>query len=302
MSYYVVMTEDGSRELSLAVSGRPRRAFRKGHRRSGRSGASPTLQRVESSPLGRSIASIRSIPLRPLLELYTATCGLVWKPITQRKYGVDLERFLGWLEQTRRPVTTAAVDLPTLAAYVAGLRERPKMTGGGRGRPGSVARTIALDRATTLSANSVNYYVRPLRSFVGWLVDEGYLVVDPFRKARRPGTRAALLPTEETPTKSATLEDLRALELGCDGDSPLDLRDRAIVAVLVTTAARNSSVRLLRLYDVAFSAQSSGFDGRRAARPSRSPSTPKLGLPSRPTSPRRGRRFWNCARTPAICS
>ncbi len=53
-----------------------------------------------------------------------------------------------------------------------------------------------------------------------------------------------------TPTKSATLEDLRDLERGCAGDSPIDLRDRAIVAVLVTTAARNSSVRLLRVDDV----------------------------------------------------
>jgi integrase len=46
------------------------------------------------------------------------------------------------------------------------------------------------------------------------------------------------------------LADLRALEAGCGGERPLDLRDRAIVSVLVTTAARNSSVRLLRIEDV----------------------------------------------------
>jgi len=78
------------------------------------------------------------------------------------------------------------------------------------------------------------------------------LGIDPFRKARRPGARAALLPSEETPTKSATLDDLQALERGCAGDSPIDLRDRAIVALFVTTAARNTSVRLLRLEDVDF--------------------------------------------------
>jgi integrase/recombinase XerD len=181
-----------------------------------------------------------------------ATCGYAWKPITRRKYAVDFERFVGWLEHTGRPVAIVAVDLSTLAAYVAFLRERPKVTGGWRGTLGSVERAIAAGGASTLSANSINCYLRPLRSFVGWLVDEGHLAIDPFRKARRPGTRAALLPAEETPTKSATLEDLRALERGCAGDAPIDMRDRAIVAVFVTTAARNSSVRLLRVDDVDF--------------------------------------------------
>ncbi len=55
---------------------------------------------------------------------------------------------------------------------------------------------------------------------------------------------------EETPTRGATLADLRALAAGCAGDRPRDLRDGAIVAILVTTAARNSAVRLLRLDDV----------------------------------------------------
>jgi integrase/recombinase XerC len=84
------------------------------------------------------------------------------------------------------------------------------------------------------------------------LVDEGLLVVNPFRRSRRRASLNPLLPTEETPTKSATLEDLRALERGCQGESPLDLRDRSIVSILVTTAARNSSVRLLRIEDVDF--------------------------------------------------
>ena len=38
----------------------------------------------------------------------------------------------------------------------------------------------------------------------------------------------------------------------CAGDRPLDLRDRAIVSILKTTAARNSGVRLLRLEDLDF--------------------------------------------------
>ena len=76
--------------------------------------------------------------------------------------------------------------------------------------------------------------------------------VNPFRRSRRRAALNPLLPSEETPTKSATLDDLQALERGCAGEEPLDLRDRAIVSILVTTAARNSSVRLLRVGDVDF--------------------------------------------------
>lgn len=44
--------------------------------------------------------------------------------------------------------------------------------------------------------------------------------------------------------------DLQAFDAGWAGNRPIDLRDRAIVAILVTTAGRNSAVRLLRLDDV----------------------------------------------------
>jgi integrase/recombinase XerD len=150
------------------------------------------------------------------------------------------------------PATTASLDFLTLADYVANLRVRPKVAGVWRGAPDALGRTLAAGSIETLSANSVNAYVRPLRSLAIWLVDEGLLAVNPFRRSRRRASLNPLLPSEETPTKSATLDDLRALERGCLGDGPLDLRDRAIVSILVTTAARNSSVRLLRVGDVDF--------------------------------------------------
>ena len=68
-------------------------------------------------------------------------------------------------------------------------------------------------------ANSVNAYVRPLRSLAIWLVDEGILSINPFRRSRRRAALNPLLPSEETPTKSATLDDLQALERGCAGEA-----------------------------------------------------------------------------------
>jgi integrase len=193
-----------------------------------------------------------SLPLRPLIAEYTATFGSAWAPVTRRKHRDDFARFNDWLEAHGLPLTTGSLDFMTLVDYVTDLRARPKVCGVWRGSLNALARSIQSGPVQTLSANSVNAYVRPLRSLAIWLVDEGLLALNPFRRSRRRAALNPLLPSEETPTKSATLDDLRALERGCAGDGPLDLRDQAIVSILVTTAARNSSVRLLRLEDLDF--------------------------------------------------
>ncbi len=94
--------------------------------------------------------------------------------------------------------------------------------------------------------------MRPLRSLAIWLVEEGPIKANPFARSRRRTALNPLLPSEDTPTKGATLADLQALERGCTGEDPLALRDQAIVAIVKTTAARNSSVRLLEVEDVDF--------------------------------------------------
>jgi integrase len=192
------------------------------------------------------------LPLRPLIAEYTATFGSTWRPVTRRKHADDFARLITWLTENGLPVTTASLDFMTLVDYVGYLRIRPKVSGVWRGGADALGRSLRLAPLQTLSANSVNAYVRPLRSLVIWLVDEGLLACDPFRRSRRRAALNPLLPSEETPTKSATLDDIRALEAGCAGDRPLDLRDRAIVSILKTTAARNSGVRLLRLEDLDF--------------------------------------------------
>jgi integrase len=190
------------------------------------------------------------LPLLPLIAEYTATFGSTWGAATRSKHAGDFARYLAWLDANGLPATTASLDFPPLLAYVEDLRARPRVTGVWRGAPDALARTLAAGSTATLSANTVSTYVRPLRSLVIWLVDEGILAANAFRRSRRRAALNPLLPYEETPTKSATLDDLRALERGCAGEMPLDLRDRAMASVLMTTAARNSSVRLLRIADV----------------------------------------------------
>jgi integrase len=201
---------------------------------------------------GCRVDSLPALALRPLIAEYTATFGSTWAPVTRRKHADDFARLVDWLESHDLPVTTASLDFMTLVDYVTDLRSRPKVSGVWRGTPDALARSLQCGPVATLSANSVNAYVRPIRSLAIWLVDEGVISLNPFRRSRRRAALNPLLPSEETPTKSATLDDLHALERGCAGEAPLDLRDQAIVSILVTTAARNSSVRLLRLGDIDF--------------------------------------------------
>ena len=207
---------------------------------------------ARSWPAPQPAVPPQGAPLAPLIATYTALYGSAWRPLTCAKHAADFRRFLDWLAATGRPATTTALDLHTLAAYVEELRSRPKVCGVWRGDPGAVERSAAHSMAQPLSLNSVNAYMRPLRALCLWLLDEGYLTANPFRRTHRRAGLHPLLPSEETPPKSATLADLHALERGCAGAGSLDLRDRAIVSVLTTTAARNSAVRLLRTDDVDF--------------------------------------------------
>ena len=143
-----------------------------------------------------------SLPLRPLIAEYTATFGTGWGTVTRRKHADDFARFADWLETRELPVTTGSLDFATLADYVTDLRARPKVSGVWRGAPDALARSLQVGPVQTLSANSVNAYMRPLRSLAIWLVDEGLLGVNPFRRSRRRASLNPLLPCEETPTKS----------------------------------------------------------------------------------------------------
>ncbi len=190
------------------------------------------------------------VALEPLIATFVAEFGVGWRASTRAKHACDFTRFLDWLHATDRPLTLASFDFLTLVAYVEDLRTRPKVHGVWRGSRDIRDRLIERGPTEFLSANSINAYMRPLRSLAIWLFDEGYLERNPFRRSRRRAGHDPLLPSEETPPKGASLDDLRALEWGCRGDRAIDQRDRAIVSILTTTAARNSSVRLLRVGDI----------------------------------------------------
>src|ERR1035437_4129555 len=134
-----------------------------------------TASRAAFTRPSRRPESLPALPLRPLIAEYTATFGSTWAKVTRRKHADDYARLTDWLEANELPVTTRSLDFMTLVDYVTDLRSRPKVCGVWRGSPNALARSSQAGPVQTLSANSVNAYVRPLRSLAIWLADEGLL-------------------------------------------------------------------------------------------------------------------------------
>jgi hypothetical protein len=132
------------------------------------------------------VDSLPALPLRPLIAEYTATFGSTWAPVTRRKHADDFARLIDWLEANDLPVTTGSLDFMTLVDYVTDLRSRPKVSGVWRGASDALGRSLAVGPVQTLSANSVNAYVRPIRSLAIWLVDEGIPSLSEARRAQSP--------------------------------------------------------------------------------------------------------------------
>ena len=159
------------------------------------------------------------LPLRPLIAEYTATFWSTWRPVTRRKHADDFARLVARLTANGLPITTASLDFPTLVDYVGYLRVRPKVSGVWRGAPDALGRSLRHASVQTLSLNSINAYLRPLRSLVIWLVDEGLLSCDPFRRSRRSSGRSPAQPASRARMSSSV-----ALFVGVSSEGRRGLR------------------------------------------------------------------------------
>ncbi len=151
----------------------------------------------------------------PAIERFLEHAGLAAS--TRRAYAFDLRAFASWLESAR--IRLEDVDARVLADYVGEL-------GRGRGRlaPASISRRLAAIRAC-------------LRFTYG--------------ASRVPD--AALAPSRPRRLPDAPKEDeiAKVLEL-VDGDSPLALRNRALLELLYSGGLRSAEVVGLDLGDVDF--------------------------------------------------
>ncbi|MGV0437320.1 site-specific tyrosine recombinase XerD [Corynebacterium mastitidis] len=138
--------------------------------------------------------------------------GLSWNTLSN--YRRDLRRYLDWLGKPLAQVTKADVE-----AYVADIQR-------GGLSPASAGRALVV--------------VRGLHRFA---VEEGALDVDVAREVSPPRTGQHL-------PDVWSVEDVSALLDSIPGETPIDLRDRALLELLYATGARISEIVALDVDDV----------------------------------------------------
>nr|WP_277626760.1 site-specific tyrosine recombinase XerD [Arsenicicoccus piscis] len=156
---------------------------------------------------------------------------------TLASYGRDMRRYRAFLEAAGID-DVAAVRERDVSAFLASLRE-PSTDADGTTRPG-------------LSASSAARTLIAVRGLHRFLALEGTTPVDPAR-AVRPPSAARRLP-KAIPLVSVE----RLLAAASVGDTPVSLRDRAMLELLYGCGARISEVVGLDLDDVSGSAASAG--------------------------------------------
>ncbi len=148
-----------------------------------------------------------------------------WSEATVRPYRARTEAFLGWLGPESH--TVADITLADVDRYL-----------GAKGAPGGCCRI------------TLRNHVAALRAF--------------FRFAERRGRRASGLSAAITAPRvyrdaglpvGPTADDVRRLLETTEGDSPADLRDRAVLLLLSSYGLRAGEVRGLRLDDIDWEAE-----------------------------------------------
>ncbi|MDR2166200.1 MAG: site-specific tyrosine recombinase XerD [Zoogloeaceae bacterium] len=154
-----------------------------------------------------------------------AFCDMLWLQdglarTTLESYRADLALFSRWLAREEKHASLTEVDTAALAAFAAWLANNRK----------------AASHARCLSS---------LRRFYRWLQAQGQRDDDPTRELGRP-----VLPGRLPKTLSES--QVETLLQAPDIDTPLGLRDRAMLETLYATGLRVSELVRLRLYEVSF--------------------------------------------------
>lgn len=143
---------------------------------------------------------------------------------TRLAYGRAVFRFLGWVEA--RGMRLSQVEPVHVASYVESLGLAKKLGGGG------------------FSVASVKQHLSALKMLGSFLVIRQILPENPALVVRSP---KLVVRTGKTPVLEGT--DCRQLFDALQGDSPAEIRDRALLGIMTYTFARVSAVLTLEVAD-----------------------------------------------------
>lgn len=181
---------------------------------------------------------IRLVPgddLAILIDDFIGDCELgELSEQTITSYRNVLRRFHWWCIHDGAPLQPERHTAQHMRAFLRYLQQ-PERWGG--------TRTAS---RRPLKASSRHTYQRILIIFYNWLVKQGFIEENPFKKLPRPKVSTG---SPVSPFTSEEVERLLA-EASRHEDPNLGLRNHAIVSLLLDTGLRNSDVRNLTLDDV----------------------------------------------------
>ncbi len=149
------------------------------------------------------------------------------RPSTIESYLARLRRFRGWVAGRRARTTPTRVSLELLREYQVGL-----LTG------------TATASGQPMGANSVGTTTTIMSVFFRFLAAEELIPRDPSLRLEQPRT------PPRPPGGVLTVKEIRGLLDAASIDTPLGIRDRAVIEVLYATGVRRSELLELELGDV----------------------------------------------------
>ncbi len=165
-----------------------------------------------------------SAPALRLLRLYEDSVKARYAAKTVERYLFDVRYLLGWLEERGVGlVSVRSVDLEAYQAHLSALR-----------KPDGSAYTIGSQQAWLIA----------MKNFFRFLYRRGELIHDPAAVIELGRMEYRL------PRVVLTEDEARRVVSAPRGDSPLVLRDRAILETLYAAGLRVSELAALTIYDV----------------------------------------------------
>lgn len=159
-------------------------------------------------------------PLYRLLRSYLIACEVEGKTeATLSVYSNTARYFINYLNQNQLPTEPEKITTDDVRLFLLASKNRG------------------------LSPATVNQYYRTLRTFFGWLVTNGYLKRSPMENIKPPKIPSEII-------KPFSRKDIDNLLLLTSGKRFRDLRDRALILVLLDTGLRLGEVAGIHLTDI----------------------------------------------------
>ena len=139
---------------------------------------------------------------------------------------LDIEMFMADCESRRLAARTLTIYRHQLARFREWVHPRAAAN-----ITAHDIRTYMLHLAREHNAGGQHQAYRVLRTFFRWLLAEGVIAENPMSRVKPPRVR-------DEPLEPVPLPDVAAMLATCESRDPLDLRDKALLLVLLDTACR----------------------------------------------------------------